>query len=135
MTSVYIAARFDLHAQLIKEVIQPLVAAGHHVTSNWVRQAANATVLDSEELKGQEHLGQGPAQICQRDIRRADAFAVFTHEPSTTGGYHVEFGMAIAMSKRLHVVGPVPNIFYTLPGVNRYPDTIAFLKKWGYDLA
>ena len=45
---------------------------------------------------------------------------VFTGEPSTSGGLHTEFGMALALKKRLILVGPRENVFHTLPEVEYY---------------
>ena len=42
---------------------------------------------------------------------------VFSGVPSTSGGLHAEFGMALALRKRLILVGPRENIFHTLPQV------------------
>lgn len=36
------------------------------------------------------------------------------------GGRHVEFGMALAMDKRLVVVGPRENVFHLLPAVEQF---------------
>ena len=41
---------------------------------------------------------------------------VLTGQPSSTGGYHVETGYAIALMKTVGVVGPQRNFFHSLCG-------------------
>ena len=61
------------------------------------------------------------------DIRNAHVLLCFTDECSTTGGFHVEFGYALANGLRPIVVGPCSNIFMALPGVvhfTRFSDDV-----------
>jgi nucleoside 2-deoxyribosyltransferase len=51
------------------------------------------------------------------DVLRSDVVVVFTHQPSSTGGRHVELGMALAAGKRVIICGDRENIFQTLPQV------------------
>jgi len=65
------------------------------------------------------------------DIKRADVVAVFTDAPSSTGGYHVEFGYALGLDKPIEVVGPPLNVFHALTLVTRHATAADFLKAWG----
>jgi hypothetical protein len=57
--------------------------------------------------------------------------AIFTDPPSSTGGYHVELGYALGLGKPIHVVGPVHNIFYSLPHITRHESVDDFLEAYG----
>ena len=45
---------------------------------------------------------------------------------STRGGRHAEFGIALALGKRVIVIGPRENVFHALPAVERYESWAAF---------
>lgn len=56
------------------------------------------------------------------DLRAADTVISFTDEKGGgKGGRHVEFGVALALEKRLILVGPRENVFHTLPEIEHYP--------------
>ncbi len=72
------------------------------------------------------------------DIRLANMVISFTEPPSeavdgaTRGGRHVEFGIGLALGKRMIVVGPRENIFHHYPSVEVYAtleEVIAKLKE------
>ena len=63
------------------------------------------------------------------DIRAADVFVTFTERRTagyTSGGRHVEFGLAFAAEKRIMIVGPLENVFHELAGshplIEQVPD-------------
>ena len=72
-------------------------------------------MLDVQPALGIQH-----ARNDSQDLAEADAVIVVTGEPSTSGGLHAEFGMALALKKRLILVGPRENVFHTLPQVEHY---------------
>jgi hypothetical protein len=59
-----------------------------------------------------------PEQNCE-DLIAAQTVIIFTEKPNTilaTGGYNVEFGLALAQNKGVIVVGPPEKVFhYLLP--------------------
>jgi len=69
------------------------------------------------------------------DVIRADCILCFTEEPTehvswaARGGRHVEFGVALAMGKRLCVVGPRENIFHHLPRVEQFRSLDDFVAQ------
>jgi hypothetical protein len=130
MTTVYVAARFDTRDRLLEEVVLPLHAAGHEVTSKWLLAASDEPVLDADDLAKDVSAGVVPGTECLDDIKRADAVVVFTDAPSSTGGYHVEFGYALGLGKRIEVVGPPLNVFHALPSVTRHATVADFLEAW-----
>lgn len=130
MTAIYLAARFDSRERLSREVVPQLRAAGHRVTSSWLAAEADAPVLDAADLALDPSAGIVPGRDCLADIRDADMVAVFTQEPSTTGGYHVEFGYALALGKPIELVGPLLNVFHALPVVVRHQTIADFIQKY-----
>lgn len=105
--SVYLSARFERRDELNSYRLE-LAKHGIEVTSNWL---VNATPELSHE--GWQRL----AEIDKEDVRRADAFVLFTEIGGGGGARHVEYGMALALDKVLFVVGEVENLFQRLPQV------------------
>ena len=104
---IYLAARFHRSGEML-DVAGALSRAGHFITSRWIHGRQNAPDLVSavEDIE---------------DLSDADCLVSFTERPTegvswaARGGRHVEFGVALAMGKRLCVVGPRENIFHHLP--------------------
>lgn len=114
---VYLAARYSRKDEM-REYADRLQRADHHVTSRWVEVKHNVEDIDRER-----ELASRYALEDSEDLTAADAVVVFTEPPRkelTRGGRHVEFGMALALQKRLFVVGPSENVFYALPQVEVY---------------
>ena len=117
---VYLAARYSRIGELSVYASQ-LQDAGHEITSRWV--------LGTHSVEDDGGLGaDGIAAYALEDyfdLSAADTVVTFTEEPRSgmgRGGRHVEFGMAVALDKRLVVVGPMENIFHALPQVEHFPD-------------
>ena len=114
---VYLAARYSRKDEM-REYADRLHRADHHVTSRWVEVKHNVEDIDRDH-----ELASRYASEDSEDLTAADAVVVFTEHPRkelTRGGRHVEFGMALALQKRLFVVGPPENVFYALPQVEVY---------------
>jgi hypothetical protein len=100
----HLAARFARRMELC-DYRKQLVSIGDIVTSRW---------LDFDEKP------EWTPQIARADfddLMAADAVIVFTETPntiSTTGGRHVEFGLALAGDKGVMIVGPRENVFHYL---------------------
>ena len=65
------------------------------------------------------HLWRNLGLIDQEDVLAADALVCFTEPPGDggSGGRHVELGMALALGRRVIVVGRREHIFHHLPEV------------------
>lgn len=114
---IYLAAPFTAQDRM-KGVRDVLTAIGHEVTSTWIDLAEIGEATDFDPVRCAPHAASDMA-----DLLRADAVAVFTeYGLSTTGGQHVETGMALAAGKRVFVIGPRRNIFHTLPQVEFFPS-------------
>ncbi len=118
---IYLAARFSRRFEL-QGVRADLARAGHQVTSRWIDQRRDAT--DTAEAAAVAHRDIA-------DIELADCLIAFSESPrsglSTRGGRHVEMGIAIGLDKRVIVVGPVENVFFSLPEIEVFPTWPAAL--------
>jgi hypothetical protein len=106
-----------------------LNALGHTVTSRWI--------LGDHEIRadGQSDADEWAVRFAEEDwldLISAEVVISFTEEPGKAvgrarGGRHVEFGAALALSKRNIVVGYRENVFHYLRGVEFYPTWEAAL--------
>lgn len=122
-TSVYLAAAYSSKDE-IRRYADQLSEMGLDVTAQWLDEPHAASVpftsRDPEELRAF-------ARRDIDDIERSDVFLFFSldpEQPTRRGGRHVELGLAIAMKKRIIVIGPRENIFHFLPGVE-------VVRTWG----
>lgn len=114
---IYLAAPFTTQDRM-RGVRDVLTALGHDVTSSWIDLDEIGEATDFDPSRCAPHAAADTA-----DLLRADAVAVFTDcGQSTTGGMHVETGIALAAGRQIFLVGPRRNIFHTLPRVEHYPD-------------
>lgn len=102
---VYIAAPYQLRDNAIR-AMNTLHAMGHIVTSCWLLEA--------------EDDGPDSAQKDLDDIAAADALVLLHPEEwhqKGTGGRHVEFGYALALGKKIILLGQRTNNFHRLPSI------------------
>jgi hypothetical protein len=112
---IYLAAPFTAQ-DTMRGVRDVLTSIGHEVTSQWLDFVGDG--IPVSEINDHPEQSMGHAITDVGDIARSDMFVEFTqYGSSTTGGHHVELGIALAMQKRVIVVGPRENIFQTLPEV------------------
>ena len=97
---VYIACPYPLRAYAISTMAS-LEARGHVVTSRW--------------LKAPDELSDQCAREDLADVAAADVLLALNPacwEERGTGGRHVELGYALALGKRVVLVGKRSNIFH-----------------------
>lgn len=123
MPKIYLAASYIEKARM-KGVRDFLVEQGYVVTSRWIDSPD--TGLDSDMIAGQPEQAAARAQHDLSDLLISDIIVVFTQTPSTTGGYHVELGLAMGLQKRIAIVGPRMNIFHTFPWCQWHPSFTDF---------
>lgn len=122
-TKVYLAARFDRQEEL-RDYARILKDQWIEVTSRWLWMPA-AYVADTSEFK----------DICAvidiQDIGRADVVVSFTADPKRTsrGGRHVEFGIGLALKKRMIIIGEREHIFHFMYAVEVFPDFNTLITK------
>ena len=122
---VYLAGRYSRLTE-IAEYAKDLEAIGFEVTSRWLSGIHGADDGDKTEWMRFE-------SDDREDIESADVFVVFTcHDPGRRGGYHVEFGLAMAQDLICVAVGPVENIFYTLADetFGTWRETLEWLEEY-----
>lgn len=120
MTSVYLAGRFA-SAPMLELQAGEFRAAGHTVTSRW-HTGSHGDPHGDVDLNAYDMPRYTVEDL--DDIRAADTIVSFTQDGGGRGGRHVEFGVALALGKRLVLVGPREHVFHTLAHVEQY-DTVA----------
>lgn len=112
---LYLSASYN-RVEEMRQLRPLLDAIPHtHVQSSW---------LDMDE--------KTPYPICahtdRADIRVCDVLVAFTEKAGiwTSGGRHVEFGIAWEAGKKLWIVGPEENVFHSIAH-ERFEDAGALL--------
>lgn len=101
MLKVYIAAPFPLKSEAAA-LMNFLVAAGHAVTSTWLR------VDDMPDT-------DAAARLDLADVHSADVLVALNPpgwEVKGSGGRHVELGAALTLGKPVILLGPRTNVFH-----------------------
>lgn len=106
---IYVASNWasQVRMQGIKFKLEEM---GHEVCSGWLEEdnAQAMSTLTPKKMKLYSHRDLG-------EIMTADLLIIDTGEESNTGGREVEYGVALALGKLVWVVGPVRNIFHSVP--------------------
>lgn len=144
---VYLAARYSRREELLGYIGQ-LREAGHVVNSRWLLDGPEAHDGAAKVEAATQTMPPEAAAFAlddYADVFACDLLVAFTETPRAPsagrGGRHVEFGIALALGKRLVVVGPRENVFHALPGVEQYwtwAEALARLRRipagWGVTL-
>jgi nucleoside 2-deoxyribosyltransferase len=112
---IYIAAPYPTRDEAMA-LMRKLEALGHTVTSRW--------------LKAPDELDDDSARKDLADVAEADVLLAVNDAEwanSGTGGRHVELGYALALGKRVVLVGARSNIFHYLTSVHVVESVDAFL--------
>ncbi len=121
---IYIAAPFTARerARELKDMVE---AAGHVSTASWIP----SHLSDYDNLSATQLLTE--AKHDALGVRRSDIIVLINNEgPSTSGGMHVEFGLALAYGKGVIIVGEKTNLFHYFdkivfaPSINEVVDRI-----------
>lgn len=116
---VYLSARFERQEEM-QRYSEQLRAEGIEVVSAW-------TELDSPSSDGFTGIAvERRALTAMMDVQQlvgANALVLFSDaaNPDPRGGKHVETGIALALSKRILLVGSAENVFHNLPDVEHFP--------------
>jgi nucleoside 2-deoxyribosyltransferase len=110
MLKVYVAARYGRKEEA-RKISTALESYGFHVVSTWTKEEYPPSItldeLNPETLR----------EIANKDIeeiRSCDALVLLSDGQKTgvpRGGKHVEFGIAMALRKKIYVLGEAENIF------------------------
>lgn len=104
MNNVYLAARYSWKDEMVIHAEQ-LTASGFGVTSRWI-------FGDGESLASRE-----AANMDLNNIDQADTLIMFTAPHGEGIGRHIELGYALALKKKVYVVGNAESIFHWVEGV------------------
>jgi hypothetical protein len=118
-TRVYLSGQFE-DAPVLRTVRDELIRAGCRVTSRWLNGDSSTPATAHA---GEEGAAARLAAIAYQDfedIRGADVVVVFNPPAACNagrGGRHVETGYALALGKKVVVVGARGNVFHWMPEV------------------
>mgnify|MGYP003393214583 FL=1 len=121
---IYIAGFYDTRKRLYP-YRDALEAAGHVITSHWLREApdaAYATVTEGYRTAcGLEDIG---------DVKAAELFILDTIDVTPRGGREFEAGFALAHGIPIILVGPMRNVFHRLVWrhFETWEEALTFLK-------
>lgn len=128
---IYIASRYSRFPEM-QQHAHVLESEGHTVTSRWIRGQHS---LDESLNRGQsDEVRENFAIEDIEDLTKSDIVLSFTEtvlvpagDRPSKGGRHVEFGMGVALNKRMVNIGPREHVFHWLPNVEHYGSVDEFL--------
>lgn len=103
-----------------------LIYHGHYVTSRWIDREERPDDFTQEANRAREIANED-----LYDLEAADTLLLYAeNNPNTRnrGGLYVEFGIAMALGKRLFIIGPRTNVFTYLPEVQVWDSFNDFLR-------
>lgn len=126
----YLAARFGRREEM-KDIRAVLRSEGEEVHARWLDLETDMTdPLSTDEKRTRD------AIMDAEDVTKCDGILCFTEDPDNPnvtgrgrGGRHVEFGLALALNKRVVVIGPRENIFHWLPNIEVFPTLEDFTEE------
>lgn len=133
---IYLAAAYQRQLEM-RGVRTQLQRMGHRVTARWLDAERGVDGWSAPYIQEAAPALQADARRDMEDIERAQAVFSFTDGLPARGGRHVEFGYALALGKRLFVIGPREQLFHTLGRVIWYPDwdrLAADMATWAVDM-
>lgn len=123
----YLAGRFGRKEEFL-ECKEQLEAVGESVRARWLTEESDMRLVDAEERTR-------IAIMDAEDVTKSDGILAFTEDPESRqngnnrGGRHVELGLALALNKRVVVIGPRENVFCYLPNIEVFPDLGTFIEE------
>lgn len=130
---IYLAARYSRNPEMqgVRDVLESL---GHFVTSRWIDCHAGKylTSFTPEHLNSDPEYCSTLAKHDLEDLAAAETVISFTDaKGGGKGGRHVELGYALALDKRVILVGPRENVFHTLPEIEHYSSWSSLARAFG----
>lgn len=130
---IYLCSRYSRRDEM-RTVRAELERYGHTITSRWLN-----TIWEEQDEAGSAaappEYRQEYAVKDMEDVCACDCLITFTEQPRSggRGGRHVEYGAALALGKRLVVVGFRENLFHEHPQVTFFEDTVGMLNAMQTD--
>ena len=119
MTGIYLSGQFE-DGPVLRNVRDDLVRMGLRVTSRWLDGPSFIPATASAHEAGAAVRLAAIAHQDLEDIQACDVIVVFNPEEACNvgrGGRHVETGYALALGKKVIVVGARGNVFHWLQEV------------------
>jgi hypothetical protein len=106
-----------------------LKAMGHTITSRWIKPDTDHLVPIGLSAQAADAERERFAREDLEDVIACDAMVSLMEEPRTNsrGGRHVEFGMGLALGKKMFIIGPRETVFHHLRGVRHFDSVERFL--------
>ncbi len=118
---VYLGGRLGRREELLRYADE-LAAGDIEVVSRWLY---SEVALPARATPQDEKPAETAAAMDLEDVASADVCISFSEEPEQAqgrGGRHVEFGVALALGRRLMLVGPREHVFHRLPQVEHFDE-------------
>lgn len=126
MIKYYLAAAFSRRIEMRERAGELLLnVSNSDVTSRWFHDGKWEQDFPPDMLNSRPEDCVDIAESDLDDIQRSDVLILFTG--AGRGGRHVEFGYALALGKRLVVIGAREILFHALPNVEVYQTWEEFL--------
>lgn len=121
MSAVYIAARFSRRPEA-NALARELQNRGHSITSRWVKPETDHVLPTGISRQAEDSERRRFAMEDMDDVRQCDWCISLMEEPrsNTRGGRHIEFGVALALNKKLTIIGPRETVFHHLDDIEQY---------------
>lgn len=118
---VYIAARFSKRPEA-NQLAQKLQILGHTITSRWVLPEATHVMPTGLSKLAADSERERFARQDIEDVIACDWCISLMEKPRSNGrgGRHVEFGYALALSKKMTIIGPRETVFHHQPEVEHF---------------
>ncbi len=122
--TVYLSGQFE-DAPELRRVRDELVSGGLRVTSRWLAAVSSTPATAMAHEVGAAARLAAIARQDMEDIDACDVVAIFNPQSARSsgrGGRHVETGYALALGKRVIIVGVRGNVFHWLPEITVVED-------------
>ena len=116
----YIAASYPLKIQACF-LAGKIRENGHKIASTWHDDWEQ--LIDDPEKWGED---------CIRDfsgVRDCNHFVQLTGDNQSKGGRHTELGIALALGKRISLIGPNEQVFHRHPSITHYARVRDFIER------
>jgi len=126
--NIYIAARFSKRPECNK-LSAYLKTLGHNITSRWVLPESDHVKRTGLSKQAEDSARRRFAVEDIEDIENCGWMISFMEEPrnDSRGGRHVEFGYALALGKKLTILGPRETVFHHLENVEHFESVESFV--------
>jgi len=128
---IYIAARFSKRYGC-NQLARYMKLLGHEITSRWVLPGSDHITPTGLSERAADAERERFAREDFEDVIACDWMISLMEKPrsNSRGGRHVEFGIAIGLSKKLTIIGPRETVFHHLPHVEQFDRVNDFKDKY-----